>query len=141
MKKEDQHKLLTAKEVIRRYKENPLSVKGGQIQKQKKRIQNIENLESDEIYNQLHQIVEEIRKENREGSRYKEIKRQIQEHIRRHSKNQEDLSDKTIREYKKTLYQYAEEDETNKLLKEITQANKELRKEKQKFIKRYQSHK
>src|ERR1044072_1897933 len=109
MKKEDQHKLLTAKEIIKRYKEDPLSVKGGQIQKQKKKIQNIENPESDEIYNQVHQIVEEIRKENREGSRYKEIKRKIQEHIGRHSKNQEDLSDKTIREYRKTLY--AEEDE------------------------------
>src|ERR1043165_9887297 len=98
MKKEDQHKLLTAKEIIRRYKENPLSVKGGQIQKQKKRIQNIENLESDEIYNQLHQIVEEIRKENREGSRYREIEIKRKAYIRRHSESQEDLSDKTIRE-------------------------------------------
>src|ERR1044072_2063945 len=129
MKKEDQHKLLTAKEIIRRYKENPLSVKGGQIQKQKKKIQNIENQESDEIYNQLHQIVEEIRKENREGNRYKEIKREIQEHIRRHSEKSEDLSDKTIREYRKTLYRYAEEDETNKLLAEIIQIRKELRSE------------
>ena len=85
--------------------------------------------------------MEEIRKENREGSRYKEIKRKIQEHIRWHSKNQEDLSDKTIREYRKTLYQYAEEDETNKLLAEIIQIRKELRKEKRKFIQRYQPHK
>src|ERR1044072_5242144 len=105
MKKEDQHKLLTAKEVIRRYKENPLSVKGEQIQKQKKRIQNIENSESDEIYNQLHQIVEEIRKENREKSRYSKIKKKIQEHMTPNKKNQEDISEKTIREYRKTLYQ------------------------------------
>src|ERR1044071_7154808 len=141
MRKEDQHKILLAKELIRKYKENPLSVKGGQIQKQKKKIIGIENIESDQLFEQLHQIVEEIRRENREGSRYKEIKRKIQEHIRRYSKNQEDLSDKTIREYRKTLYQYAEEDETNKLLAEIIQIRKELRKEKRKFIQRYQPHK
>ena len=85
--------------------------------------------------------MEEIRKENREGSRYKEIKRKIQEHIRRHSKNQEDLSDKTIREYRKTLYQYAEKDETNRLLEEIIRIRKELRKEKQKFVQQNQPHK
>ena len=135
MKKEDQLKILIAKEIIRKYKENPLSVKEGQIQKQKKRILSIENPESDEVYNQLHWIVEKIRKKNREGIRYKAIKEEIKNHIARYSKNQGDLSDKSIREYRKVLYQYTEEDEVNNTLAKIIQIRKELRKEKQKFIK------
>src|ERR1044071_3589979 len=116
MKKEDQQRILKAKEIIRRYKENPLSVKGGQIQKQKKKIAGIESIESDQLYEQLHQIVEEIRQENREGTRYEKLQEEIKDHIKQYTRNQKELSDKTIRKYRKILYQYEEEGETNKLL-------------------------
>src|ERR1043165_2108094 len=101
MRKEDQHKLLIAKELIRKYQTNPLSVKGGQIQKQKKKIIGIESIESDQLFEQLHQIVEEIRQENREGTRYQGIKEKIKEHVRQYTRGQKELSDETIREYKK----------------------------------------
>src|ERR1043165_1866075 len=104
MRKEDQHKLLIAKELIRKYQTNPLSIKGGQIQKQKKKIAEIESIESDQLFEQLHQIVEEIRRENREGTRYKKIKEEIKEYIGQYTRNQRELSDRTIREHRKTLY-------------------------------------
>src|ERR1044072_732880 len=134
MRKEDQHSILIAKEIIRKYKENPLSVKRGQIQKQKKRITGIESIESDQLFEQLHQIVEEIRRENREGIRYRKLQEEIKDHIKQYTRNQRELSDKTIREYRKALYQYAEEDETNKLLVKIIQVKKEVEREKRKFI-------
>ena len=138
MRKENQQKILNTKEVIRKYQENPLSIKGGQIQKQKKKIANIEAVESDKIYEQLYQIVEEIRKENREGIRYKALQEEIKDHINRHIRNWEELLDKTIREYRKALYQYAEKDKVNDLLTKIIEIRKELRKEKQEFKRRNQ---
>ena len=134
MRKEDQHTILIAKEIIRKYKENPLSVKRGQIQKQKKRITGIESIESDQLFEQLHQIVEEIRRENREGIRYRKLQEEIKDHIKQYTRNQRELSDKTIREYRKALYQYVEDDEVNSLLVKIIQVRKELRREKQKYI-------
>ena len=134
MKKEDQYIILITKEIIRKYKENPLSVKRGQIQKQKKRITGIESIESDQLFEQLHQIVEEIRRENKEGIRYRKLKEEIKNHIKQYTRNQKELSDKTIREYRKALYQYAENDEVNNLLTKIIQVRKELRREKQKYI-------
>ena len=138
MRKEDQHKLLIAKELVRKYKENPLSVKGGQIQKQKKKIAGIESIKSDQLFEELHQIVEEIRQENREGIRYQKLQEEIKEHIEQHARNQKELSEKTIREYRKALYQYAEEDPVNNLLAKIIHVRKELKKEKQKVLRNQQ---
>src|ERR1043165_5422979 len=57
----------------RRYKENPEIVKAGEARKYQRKLLNIETNESDELYNELHQIFNQIRERNQQRTKEKDL--------------------------------------------------------------------
>ena len=127
----------------RRYKENPEIVKVGEPQKYQKKLLNIESSESDELYNELHQIFNQIRERNQQRTGEKDLISSVEDIIQRYIKGHCELSDRKIRNLKKALYNYEPRRgaELNNLLGQIIGARAKLQKEKQKFLQQYRQHK
>src|ERR1044071_9035771 len=116
----------------RRYKENPEIVKAGEAQKYQRRLLNIKTSESDELYNELHQIFNQIRERNQQRTREKDLIMNVKDIIQRYIKGHCKLSDRKIRSLKKALYNQEPQRgaKLNNLLGQIIGARAKLRKEK-----------
>src|ERR1044072_1887012 len=141
--KQDNQVIAEIYDLKRRYKENPEIVKAGEAQKYQKKLLNIESNESDELYNELHQIFNQIRERNQQRTREKDLITSVEDIIQRYIKSHCELSDRKIRSLKKTLYNHEPQRgaRLNNLLGQIIGARAKLRKEKQKFIQQYQQRK
>ena len=104
---------------------------------------NIESSESDELYNELHQIFNQIRERNQQRTREQDLLTSVEDIIQRYIKGYCELPDRKIRSLKKALYTYEPQRgaKLNNLLGQIIGARAKLRKEKQKFLQQYQQRK
>ena len=141
--KQDSQIIAEIYDLKRRYKENPEIVKAGEARKYQRKLLNIETSESDELYNELHQIFNQIRERNQQRTKEKDLITSVEDIIQRYIKEHCELPDRKIRSLKKALYNYEPQKgaKLNNLLGQIIGAQAKLRKEKQKFIQQYQQRK
>ena len=138
--KQDSQIIAEIYDLKRRYKENPEIVKAGKARKYQQKLLNIESSESDELYNELYQIFNQIRERNQQRTREKDLITSVEDIIQRYIKGHCELPDRKIRSLKKALYNHKPKRgaKLNNLLGQIIGARAKLRKEKQKFLQQYQ---
>ena len=102
--KQDDQIIAEIYDLKRRYKENPEIVKAGEVRKYQRKLLNIESNESDELYNELHQIFNQIRERNQQRTREKDLIANVEDIIQRYIKGHCELPDRKIRSLKKALY-------------------------------------
>src|ERR1044071_3678958 len=134
--KQDSQIIAEIYDLKKRYKENPEIIKAGEARKYQRKLLNIESSESDELYNELHQIFNQIRERNQQRTREKDLITSIEDIIQRYIKGHCELSDRKIRSLKKALYNYEPQRgaKLNNLLEQIIGARAKFRKEKLKFL-------
>ena len=141
--KQDSQIIAEIYDLKRRYRENPEIVKAGEARKYQKKLLNIETNESDELYNELHQIFNQIRERNQQRTQEKDLISTVEDIIQRYIKGHCELPDRKIRNLKKALYNYKPQRgaKLNNLLGQIIGVGAKLRKEKQKFLQQYRQRK
>ena len=104
--KQDDQIIAKVYEFKRRYKEDPEKVKAGEAQKYKRKLLEIESHESDELFEKLYQIFNQIRERNKQKTGEKDLIASVEDIIQRYIKGHCELSDRKIRSLKKVLYNY-----------------------------------
>jgi len=141
--KQDSQIIAEIYDLKRRYRENPEIVKAREARKYQRKLLKIETNESDELYNELHQIFNQIRERNQQRTQEKDLISGVEDIIQRYIKGHCELPDRKIRNLKKVLYNYEPQRgaKLNNLLGQIIGTRAKLRKEKQKFLQQYQQRK
>ena len=81
-------------------------MKAGEARKYQRKLLNIETSESDKLYNELHQIFNQIRERNQQRTKEKDLITNVEDIIQRYIKGHYELLDRKLRSLKKALYNY-----------------------------------
>jgi len=134
--KQDSQIIVEIYDLKRRYEENSEILKAKEARKYQGKLLNIETSESDKLYNELHQIFNQIRERNQQRTREKDLITGVEDIIQKYIKGHCELPDRKLRSLKKALYNHEPQRgaKLNNLLGQIIGARAKLRKEKLKFL-------
>ena len=89
-------------------------MKAGEVRKYQRKLLNIEGSESDNLYNELHQIFNKIRERNQQRTKEKDLITSVEDIIQRYIKGHCELPDRKIRSLKKAKTNLKEKREKEK---------------------------